>query len=131
MVSDALTATYIRPRFWSDEFQLRFAWSETVARPDLREISDSAYIDPLTEITVRGNPDLVPSDLSNIDLRAEWFWDSGDNMTVSLFYKDIADPIETVQREASEDSNRLLLYQRGHGRGLRAGVRRTESHSGS
>jgi TonB-dependent receptor len=99
-----LSATWIQPGFWSDEFQLRFAWSETVARPDLREISDSAYIDPITEATVRGNPDLIPSDLSNIDLRAEWFWDSGDNMTISLFYKDITDPIETVQQEASEDS---------------------------
>lgn len=99
-----LSATWIRPGFWSDEFQLRFAWSETVARPDLREISDSAYIDPITEATVRGNPNLVPSDLSNFDLRAEWFWDSGDNMTISLFYKDITDPIETVQQEASEDS---------------------------
>lgn len=99
-----LSATWIRPGFWGDEFQLRFAWSETVARPDLREISDSAYIDPITEATVRGNPELVPSDLSNIDLRAEWFWDSGDNMTVSLFWKDITDPIETVQQEASEDS---------------------------
>jgi outer membrane receptor protein involved in Fe transport len=53
---------------------------------------------------VRGNPDLVPSNLRNFDLRAEWFWDSGDDMTVSLFYKDIKSPIETVQREASEDS---------------------------
>ncbi len=100
----ALAATWIRPQFWSDEFQLRLAWSETAARPDLREISASTYLDPLTEARVRGNPNLVPSDLKNYDLRAEWFWDSGDNFTVSAFYKDISQPIETIQGGATEDN---------------------------
>jgi TonB-dependent receptor len=100
----ALNATWIRPQFWSDEFQLRFAWSETAARPDLREISTSTYIDPLTEARVRGNPNLIPSDLKNYDIRAEWFWDTGDNFTVSLFYKDIKAPIETIQGGATEDN---------------------------
>lgn len=100
----ALSATWIRPRFWADEFQFRLAWSETAARPDLREVSGSTYIDPLTEARVRGNPDLVPSDLSNFDLRAEWFWDAGDSFTASLFYKDIKAPIETIQGGATEDN---------------------------
>ncbi|MFX3658038.1 MAG: TonB-dependent receptor domain-containing protein [bacterium] len=100
----ALAVTYIRPGFWSDEFQLRFGWSETAARPDLREISRSTYIDPLTEARVRGNPFLVPSALTNYDVRAEWFWNNGDNFTVSLFYKDIDRPIETVQGDATEDN---------------------------
>lgn len=100
----ALSATYIRPGFLSDEFQLRLGWSQTVARPDLREISQSSYIDPLTEARVRGNPFLRPSDLSNYDLRGEWYWDNGDNFTISLFYKDIEDPIETVQGGATEDN---------------------------
>ena len=100
----SLALTYIRPGFWSDEFQLRFSWGETVARPDLREVSQSTYIDPLTEARVRGNPFLVPSTLTNFDMRAEWFWDSGDNLTASLFYKDITDPIETLQGAATEDN---------------------------
>ena len=100
----AFSATWIRPQFWSDEFQLRFAWSETAARPDLREISTSTYIDPLTEARVRGNPNLVPSELKNYDLRAEWFWDTGDSFTASLFYKDIKAPIETIQGGATEDN---------------------------
>lgn len=100
----ALAATWIRPEFFSDEFQLRFAWSETAARPDLREVSASTYLDPLTEARVRGNPELVPSELKNFDLRAEWFWASGDNLTASLFYKDIKRPIETIQGGATEDN---------------------------
>ena len=100
----ALAATWIRPGFWGDEFQLRAGWSRTVARPDLREISRSTYIDPLTEAQVRGNPFLISSELDNYDLRAEWFWDDGDNFTVSLFLKDISSPIETVQGGATEEN---------------------------
>ena len=100
----SLALTYIRPGFWSDEFQLRFSWGETIARPDLREVSQSTYIDPLTEARVRGNPFLVPSALTNFDVRAEWFWDNGDNLTVSAFYKDVTDPIETLQGAATEDN---------------------------
>lgn len=100
----SLALTYIRPNFLADEFQLRLGWSETVARPDLREISESTFIDPLTEARVRGNPALVPSDITNYDIRAEWFWAQGDQLTVSLFWKDIDAPIETVRGAATEDN---------------------------
>jgi TonB-dependent receptor len=100
----ALAVTWVRQGFWADDFQLRLGWSQTVARPDLREISRSTYIDPLTQAQVRGNPFLEPSDLANYDLRGEWFWENGDNFTVSLFLKDIADPIETVQGGATEEN---------------------------
>jgi len=99
----AVSLTYIRPGFLAPEFQVRLGWSETVARPDLREVTPSTYIDPLTEARVRGNPDLSTSNLTNWDLRLEWYWDV-DNVSVSGFYKDISDPIETVQGGATEDN---------------------------
>ena len=100
----ALAVTYIRPGFYADEFQFRVAWSETVGRPDLREVSQSTYIDPLTEARVRGNGTLQPADIQNVDVRAEWFWDAGDSFTISGFLKNISDPIETVQGGATEDN---------------------------
>ena len=103
-VYPSLALTYINPGFWADEFQLRFSWGETVARPDIREVSQSTYIDPLSEARVRGNPYLTPSLLSNFDVRAEWFWSGGENLTVSAFYKDVTDPIETIQGAATEDN---------------------------
>ena len=98
-----LAMTYMREDFWSEQFQLRLGWSQTVTRPDLREISNATYIDPFTDARIRGNPDLVTANLANVDLRAEWFFSSGDNFTVTAFYKDIADPIETVQGAGSDD----------------------------
>lgn len=99
----AFAITYKRPDFWADEFQLRFGWSRTTARPDLREVSDATYIDPLTEYRIRGNPRLVTADLTNYDIRADWFFGNGDSFTISTFYKDISDPIETVQGAGSDD----------------------------
>ena len=52
----ALAVTRIIRDVWAQDFQLRLGLSETVARPDLREISASSYIDPLTETRIRGNP---------------------------------------------------------------------------
>ncbi len=108
----SLALTYILPGFWADEFQLRLAWSETVARPDIREVTESIYIDPLTEARVQGRASLRPSDITNFDVRAEWFWASGDNFTVSGFYKEIENPIETIQGGASED-NILFTFVNG------------------
>jgi len=99
----AVSLTYMMDDFWAEDFQLRFGWSETVARPDLREISPAIYIDPLTEARVGGNPSLTQSDIANVDLRAEWFFSSGDNFTVSLFYKDLENPIETIERPGTDD----------------------------
>jgi TonB-dependent receptor len=105
----SLALTWMQPDFWAEDFQLRLGYSKTVARPDLREISDATYIDPLTDARIEGNPDLVDSNLTNYDLRAEWFFEGGDNLTVSLFYKDIEDPIETVE-EAGTDDDLVLSF---------------------
>ena len=93
----------------ADRYQLRFGWSQTTARPDLREVSDATFIDPITEARVRGNPGLVPSDLDNFDLRSEWFFASGNNLTVSLFYKRIDAPIETVAAAGTDDNISLTF----------------------
>ena len=83
-------------------FQLRLGWSETVVRPDLREITDASYVDPITDDLVDGNPGVVPSDVTNYDLRAEWFFDNGDTFTASFFRKNIARPIEFFESAASD-----------------------------
>jgi len=97
----SFAVTYMT-EWWAEIFQLRFGYSETVVRPDLREITDSGYIDPITDALVIGNPGVIPSDLKNYDIRAEWFFDSGDNLTVSLYYKDIQNPIEFFEAAASD-----------------------------
>ena len=105
----ALAATRIFHDVWAQDFQIRLNLSQTVARPDLREVTGSSYIDPLTETRIRGNPELTTSAIDNVDLRYEWFFENGDNFTASLFYKDIQNPIETVQGAGTDDNISLTF----------------------
>ncbi len=100
----SVALTYSSQDFWADDFNLRFAASETVVRPDLREVSDASYLDPQTDVIVRGNPNVVPSDLTNLDIRAEWFFGNGDNLSLSLFHKELTNPIEYFQNPGAEDT---------------------------
>jgi TonB-dependent receptor len=87
---------------WAETFQLRFGWSETAVRPDLREITEASYVDPITDDLTFGNPDVEPASVTNYDVRAEWFFSSGDNITVSLFRKEIDQPIDFFESPASD-----------------------------
>ncbi len=100
----SVSLTYISD-WWAELFQLRFGWSQTVARPDLREITDASYVDARTGFLTDGNPNVRPADVENFDVRAEWFFSNGNNFTVSAFYKDLVNPIEFFESAAS-DTNR-------------------------
>lgn len=100
----SLAITYMNEGFMNTEaFQVRLSASETVVRPDLREMSDVVYIDTELGMKVKGNSRLEFSELTHYDLRAEWFFDSGNNFTATLFYKDIANPIESTRLPGSDD----------------------------
>lgn len=86
----------------AETFQLRFGWSRSTVRPDLREISGASYIDPITSEIVDGNPGVIPSSVTNYDIRGEWFLPNDDNFTASFFYKHIEDPIEFFEAAASD-----------------------------
>jgi hypothetical protein len=89
----SLAITYIM----SEEMQFRLNLSETTIRPDMRDVSATFFVDPLTEFLVRGSPSLQSSKLKNVDFRFEWYMPSGNNFSLALFYKNIANPIEMVE----------------------------------
>jgi len=106
----SLAVTYMNEGFMNTEvFQLRLSASETVVRPDLREMSDVVYIDPELGFKVKGNSGLQISELTHYDLRAEWFFDSGNSFTASIFYKDILNPIESTRLPGSDDDIMLTF----------------------
>jgi len=109
----SLAVTYMNEGFMNTEaFQVRLSASETVVRPDLREMSDVSYIDTELGMRVRGNSRLEFTELKHYDLRAEWFFESGNNLTATLFYKDIANPIESVRQPGSDDDV-ILSFENG------------------
>jgi len=90
----ALSATW---QVKSDQ-QLRFALSQTVNRPDFKELSEAPYIDPETRDLVRGNKNLKPATISHVDLRWEWYLTRFETFSVASFYKQFTSPIERVIR---------------------------------
>ncbi len=108
----SLAATYII----DSEMQFRFNYSETTIRPDFRDISSSFYIDPLTEFLVRGSTSLQSSSIDNIDLRWEWYLETGENLSVAFFWKDIDKPIEQIELpSATEGAPQLLTANASDG----------------
>lgn len=107
----SLALTYMNPGFMgTQDFQVRASAARTLVRPDLREVSEVYYIDPELDVQVKGNPLLEASDIDHYELRTEWVYDNGDNFTVTLFYKDIANPIEQSREPGSDDNIQLTFY---------------------
>ena len=73
---------------------LRFNFSQTVARPNLREMSDAAVYDNEFRTLIYGNANLKMVEILNYDFRFESFFKNGDNISVSTFYKDFTNHIE-------------------------------------
>lgn len=73
---------------------LRVNYSETVARPSLRELSEVFILDFELRVPVFGNADLKMVNIRNYDIRLENYFKSGDNVSLSLFYKDFKNHIE-------------------------------------
>ncbi|NCZ62816.1 MAG: TonB-dependent receptor [Cellvibrionales bacterium] len=97
--------------FYSETQQLRFAVSQTVARPDFKEAANATFYDNEFNFRVRGNPFLDISDIINADLRWEWFPNETDSYSVAVFYKDMTDPIERVVQPASGTAGNSRTFQ--------------------
>ena len=72
------------------------SYGETTARPNFRELAYVETYDPIRERLFSGNPSLVPSKIKNYDLRVDWNLSERDILSISLFKKEIKDPIQAI-----------------------------------
>jgi outer membrane receptor for ferrienterochelin and colicin len=80
---------------------IRFSASQTVIRPELRELSDLNLYDFELNASVQGKPTLKRTKVTNLDLRYELYPGSGEVFTAGVFYKFFKNPIEQLFDEAS------------------------------
>ncbi|MEM1195717.1 MAG: TonB-dependent receptor [Pseudomonadota bacterium] len=85
----------------SDDLQLRVSGSQTIARPQFRELVEQTYFDPEGNRRYQGNPFLEDSELLNFEARAEYYLNGQDRVTLAGFYKEIDNPIENFLINAS------------------------------
>ena len=94
---DFLPSTSFIYKIKSEKFgetNFRFNYSKTIARPSLRELNDAAFYDNEFRNNIYGNSDLKIVQIANYDFRIETFFKNGDNVSLSLFYKDLKNHIE-------------------------------------
>ena len=89
---------------------IKFALSQTVARPEFRELANFSYYDFVTNSSIIGNPELKRSLNTNADVRYEIFPKAGEIISVSAFYKTFKDPIEQAILSGSVPSNRIRTF---------------------
>ncbi|MBU1657864.1 TonB-dependent receptor plug domain-containing protein [bacterium] len=80
-----------------DANQFKVAYSQTFIYPDFREFVNAEFTHPEFLATVAGNPNLVETDIKSLDFQYGFYFDAIDNITASLFYKNMQNPIEDVQ----------------------------------
>lgn len=68
---------------------LRFAWANTIARPNYFDLVPFAIFSPENQSLQRGNPNLVPTTSMNFDLMFENYYKSVGVFTAGGFYKDV------------------------------------------
>jgi len=79
-----------------EDMNVRGAFSQTVSRPEFRELTPVKFAALPGERILVGNPDLISSEITNLDLRWEWFFSPLELVSASVFYKDLSNPIELV-----------------------------------
>lgn len=80
----------------SEAWRVRLAYGETLARPDFRELSTVRYIDEETGYEAKGNPQLKPAVIQNLDQRVEYYFEADEYLSLGAFYKKFLNPIEDV-----------------------------------
>lgn len=72
---------------WRSNMNFRLAYSSSLARPELRELTNIYEFDPFQFAVVVGNPALINQLTQSADFRWEWFTARGEVFSASLFGK--------------------------------------------
>ena len=89
---------------------LRLSGSQTVIRPELRELSALNLYDFELNASVQGKPDLKRTKIINADFRYELYPRAGEVFTAGVFYKYFKDPIEQLFNEGAGGAS-TFTYQ--------------------
>ncbi len=94
----------------NDKMNLRLAYSKSVSRPSFKERAPYAFYEFTWSTTQQGNPQLNRGIIENYDLRWEYFFNRGEMVSASAFYKKLMGPIERIK---SSQTGNLMLFQNG------------------
>ncbi len=114
-----------------NNMNLRASYSRTIARPSLREIAPYCTFDPDLDVFYCGNPELVTTNISNYDLRWEWFFAPGEIIAVSAYHKSFDNPITLQYRPSTNLELQYVNVPTGEVSGIELEFRKNLSFIGS
>jgi TonB-dependent receptor len=77
----------------TENSNIRLAYSQTIARPNMRELAPFEQFDTKNGFFNVGNPGLKRTLINNFDIRYELYTRPGEIIAVSAYYKTFKDPI--------------------------------------
>jgi len=89
---------------------LRVAASQTIVRPEFRELTGTAFYDFEVGATIIGNPNLVRTKITNADIRYEIYSRPGELFTIGGFYKFFQSPIELAFNQTGAGGSSTFNY---------------------
>jgi hypothetical protein len=81
---------------FSERTNIKATFSKTINRPEFRETAPFSYYDFQNQISTRGDTTVGSASILNYDIRYEMFPRPGELISLSAFYKEIKNAIETV-----------------------------------
>jgi len=96
----------------SENQVVKFAWTNTIARPNYFDLVPYANYSPDDETLERGNPNLVPTTSMNLDLMFENYFKSIGLISIGGFYKNIDNFIytQTLQNYTDPQFGTVVSY---------------------
>jgi outer membrane receptor protein involved in Fe transport len=95
---------------FAEDQQLRFGLSQTIGRPQFRELAPQRYRDTETDRILSGNPYLEDTTFVNVDARYEHYFSKGQYFTFGAFYKNMEKPVEALAVLGSDGAFRQTFY---------------------
>lgn len=102
---DTINLDYTKPDFlpsanlvyaFNPKTNFRLSYSETVNRPEFRELAPFEFYEYVSGLAIFGRPTLQRSKINNYDFRYEVYPGKAQVFSLSLFYKKFTNPIEFV-----------------------------------
>jgi TonB-dependent receptor len=95
----------------TNKTNLRFSASQTVNRPEFRELAPFSFFDFNQFLTVEGSPTLQRAKILNLDMRLEYYPSGGEILSATVFYKDFSNPIEQILKPGIGGGTRIISYR--------------------
>ncbi|MES2794535.1 MAG: TonB-dependent receptor [Bacteroidota bacterium] len=110
---------------FNEKSLLRAAFGQTINRPEFREIAPFSFYDFVNNRVIIGNEELKNAEISNFDLRYEFYPTPSEVISVAGFYKNFKNPIEIIFDDPSNPDLTFNNAQRAYSTGIEIEVRRS------